>query len=215
MARKRGRKRSYRGIRAGRLKLRASADTLLSEEKKVEAELKEVEKQEVALGKKESEIEREERKIENQNENIERIEEQIKHEVTERPLRKFSIKDVNKGIVGAFIGVVAHFAFIYSKEIAKEISVAKATIIIVFSYLLIVILMYETGYREIKEKKLLGIFPTRATIIFGTSLVVVILIFFMFNQINLNDPVGLYKQLAVTSVLASLGAGTADLIGRH
>ncbi|MBI2546163.1 DUF2391 family protein [Candidatus Woesearchaeota archaeon] len=206
MARKRGAKQRSRN---------ASERKLLSEEKKVEAELKEVEKQEAALGRKESEIELEERKIENQNEKIERIEEQIKHEVTEKPLRKFSFKDVNKGIVGAFIGVVAHFAFVYSKEIAKEISITKATIIIVFSYLLIVILMYETGYREIREKRMLGILPTRATIMFGTSLLVVLLIFFLFNQINLNDPVGLYKQLAVTSVLASLGAGTADLIGRH
>ena len=43
---------------------------------------------------------------------------------------------------------------------------------------------------------------------------VVVIIFFLFNMIDLSDPAELYKQIAVTSVLASLGAGTADLIGR-
>ncbi|MDP3765417.1 MAG: DUF2391 family protein, partial [Nanoarchaeota archaeon] len=115
---------------------------------------------------------------------------------------------------GAFIGVVAHFAFVYGKEIAKDISTVRATVLIVFSYLLIIILMYETGYREIKEKRLLGILPIRATVIFVTSIIVILVIFFLFNQVDLSDLTGLYKQIAVTSVLAALGAGTADLIGR-
>lgn len=74
--------------------------------------------------------------------------------------------------------------------------------------------MYETGYREIKEKRLLGILPKRATAIYLTSVVIILVIFLLFNQINLSDITGTYKQIAVTSVLAALGAGTADLIGR-
>ena len=74
--------------------------------------------------------------------------------------------------------------------------------------------MYETGYRTVKEKKLARFIPTRATVIYLTSLIVVIAIFFLFNQLDFSDPIALYKQVAVTSVLASLGAGTADLIGR-
>ena len=80
---------------------------------------------------------------------------------------------------------------------------------------MILLLMYETGYREIKEKKLFNILPRRATVVYVTSIIVVFVIFFLFNQINFSDLTGLYKQIAVTSVLASLGAGTADLIGRH
>ncbi|MBI2654797.1 hypothetical protein HYX06_00035 [Candidatus Woesearchaeota archaeon] len=75
--------------------------------------------------------------------------------------------------------------------------------------------MYETGYREIKEKRLLGLLPKRATFIFITSIVVVAAIFFLFNMVDLKDPVGFFKQIAVTSVLASLGAGTADLLGKR
>ena len=74
--------------------------------------------------------------------------------------------------------------------------------------------MYETGYREIKEKRFLGILPKRATAIYITSIVMIPIIFFLFNQLNFSNPVGMYKEIAVTSVLAAVGAGTADLIGR-
>ena len=192
-----------------------SASKIISEEKKVERKIDDVEKKEEKIEEKEAEIIGEEKKIEKQTEEVEKLEKEIKKEVTMKPLKKLNIRDINKGIVGAFIGVVAHFAFIYGKEIAKEITVTRATILIIFSYLLTILLMYETGYREIKEKKLLGMLPMRATVIFLTSIAVILVIFLLFNQVSVGDITGLYKQMAVTSVLASLGAGTADLIGRE
>ena len=152
--------------------------------------------------------------IEKETEKVEQLEKEIKKEVTTKPLTKFSVKDLNKGIIGAFIGVVAHFGFIYGKAIAKYISVPRATLLIIFSYLLVLILMYETGYREVKEKRLFMILPRRATLIYLTSLIVIIVIFFLFNMIDLSNPLNLYKEVAVTSILAALGAGTADLLGR-
>ena len=180
---------------------------ILAEEKKVETKIEDI-------GKKEATIIEEEKKLEHQTKKVEELEKEIKREIKEKPLSNFNIKDLNKGIIGAFIGVVAHFGFIYGKFIAKDLSVARATLIILFSYLLIVVLMYETGYREIKEKRLLGFFPRRATIMYLASLVVILIIFFLFNMINFKEPVVLYKEVAVTSILASLGAGAADLIGR-
>ena len=97
----------------------------------------------------------EERKLEKETEKVEKIEKQIKKEVEEKPLTRLSMRDVNKGIIGAFIGVVAHFAFIYGRELAKDISTTRATVLLVASYFVIIILMYETGYRNIKEKRLL------------------------------------------------------------
>ena len=188
---------------------------ILSEEKKIEHKVEEVEKKEEAIEQKEAQIAKEEKKLEKEAQKVEGLEKKIERDVVQKPLTSFNFMDLNKGIVGAFIGVVAHFGFIYGKAIAQYISVPRATLLIVFSYLLIIILMYETGYREIKEKRLLGILPKRATIIYITSLIVVVLIFFLFNLIDLSDPIGLYKEIAVTSVLASVGAGTADLIGRH
>ena len=194
---------------------------ILSEGKKVEEKINDVEKREAAIEKKEGQIEKselqimtEEKKLEKETQKVEKIERQIKKEVEEKPLTKLSMKDVNKGIIGAFVGVVAHFAFIYGKELAKEISTTRATVLLVASYIVIIILMYETGYRHIKEKRLLLILPRRATAIYLTSLVMIVVIFFLFNLIDLSKPLDLYKQIAVTSVLSSMGAGTADLIGR-
>ena len=173
-----------------------------------------IEKKETEIEKKEDSIMKEEKKIERETRNVEKLEHEIKKEVSAKPLTNLSIRDVNKGIIGAFIGVVVHFAFLYGKEIAKGISTTRATILIILSYILILVLMYETGYREIKDRKLAGALPLRATVIFLTSIAVILVIFFLFNQVSVGDLTGLYKQIAVTSVLASLGAGTADLIGR-
>ena len=190
---------------------------LLYEEKKVEQRVKDVQDEEESIEKKEGEIATEEKKLEKETEKIENIEKKIAKDVETKPLTRFNFKDLNKGIIGAFIGVVAHFGFIYGKAIANSITVPRATLLLVFSYLLILILMYETGYREVKEKRLLGFLPKRATIIYFTSIVVVIIIFLLFGLVDLNAPnfIDLYKSVAVTSVLATLGAGTADLLGKH
>ncbi|MBI4452864.1 DUF2391 family protein [Candidatus Woesearchaeota archaeon] len=188
---------------------------ILSEEKKVEHKVEEVEKKEEQIERKEVQIAKEEKKLEKETQKVEGLEKKIEKEVSQKPLTYFNFKDLNKGIIGAFIGVVAHFSFIYGSVIAKEITNFRAALLLVFSYLLIVILMYETGYRDIKEKRLLGVLPKRATLIFATSIIVVVIIFFLFNMANLKDLEGFFRQVAVTSVLASLGAGTADLLGKH
>ncbi len=188
---------------------------ILAEEKKVDKKLESIQKDEKEIEKEEFKVMAEEKKVEKEAEKVENLEKKISKEVKVSPLTKFNVKDLNKGIIGAFIGVVAHFGFIYGKAIAQYITTTRATVLFLFSYLLIIILMYETGYRDIKEKRLLGILPRRATFVYLTSIVVVIVIFSLFNMLDWNDLNGLYKEIAVTSVLASVGAGTADLIGRH
>ena len=187
---------------------------LLAEERKVEDKINDVEEKEEEIEHKEIQIMGEENKVEREEEKIESVEREIKREVTQKSLAKLTMKDINKGIIGAFIGVVAHFAFIYGRQIAKDMTTTRAAVLIVFSYVLIVVLMYETGYREVKEKRILGILPKRATAIYITSIIVIPIIFFLFNQLNLADPVDLFKQIAVSSVFASIGAGTADMIGK-
>lgn len=187
---------------------------ILAEEKKAETAINNVGKKEGEIEKKELQIMSEEKKIEKETQKVEAAEKAIKNEVVQKPLTKLTMRDINKGIIGAFIGVVAHFAFIYGRQIAKDMTTARASVLIVFSYVLIVLLMYETGYRLVKEKRILGILPKRATVIYITSLIVIPVIFYLFNQLNLSDPVDLFKQIAVSSVFASMGAGTADIIGK-
>jgi len=159
-------------------------------------------------------IKKEEEGIEKEEKRIKKAEENIISLVKIKPLSGVTLKDVNKGVIGAFVGVVAHFGFIYGKEIAEKISPVRATLLYLFSYSLIIILMYETGYRQIKEKRIMKFLPLRATVIFIISIIVIIFIFLLFNQINFSNIGMLYREVAVTSVLAVLGAGTADLIGR-
>jgi len=177
-------------------------------------DIKHIEHEQEKIEGKEEVIEYEEKKIEDEAHKIEHIEKEIKDAVTQKPLKELHLRDFNKAVVGSFIGVVAHFAFIYGKQIAENISVLRASLLLVLSYLLIIILMHETGYREVKDKKVLWILPKRATAIYCVSLSMIPLIFLLFDQLNLNDPMALFRQIAVTSVLASVGAGTADLIGR-
>lgn len=188
---------------------------ILAEEEKVEHKVDNIEKEEKRLEKEEISLMTEEKKVEKEEAKVENLEKKISKEVETKTLTKFNIKDLNKGVIGAFIGVVAHFGFIYGKAIAQYITTTRATVLFLFSYLLIIMLLYETGYRDIKEKRLLGILPRRATYVYCTSLVVVIVIFYLFNMLDWTDLTTLYKEVAVTSVLASVGAGTADLIGRH
>ena len=188
---------------------------LLAERKKMESKINGVEEKEEEIEQKEDQIIGEEKNIEKETEKIESVEKEIKREVTQKPLAKLTMRDINKGIIGAFIGVVAHFAFIYGRQIAKDLTLTRAVILVVFSYVLIVVLMYETGYRVVKEKRIFGILPKRATVIYITSMIVIPVIFFLFNQLNFSDPVDLFKQIAVSSVFASIGAGTADIIGKE
>ena len=159
-------------------------------------------------------IKKEEMGIELEEKKIEKAEENIINLVKVKPLSGITVKDVNKGVIGAFVGVVAHFGFIYGKEIAEKISPTRATLLYLFSYSLIIILMYETGYRKIKEKRIMKVLPLRATVIFLISIIVILFIFLLFDQIDFSNIGMLYSEVAVTSVLAVLGASTADLIGR-
>src|SRR3989338_3897259 len=93
---------------------------ILAEEKKAEAAIDNVGKKESEIEKKELQIMAEEKKIEKETKKVEAAEKAIKNEVTQKPLTKLTMRDINKGIIGAFIGVVAHFAFIYGRQIAKD-----------------------------------------------------------------------------------------------
>src|SRR3989344_3790042 len=68
-------------------------------------------------------------------ERLEKLEEKISKELGPHPLTKITYHDVTKASVGAFIGVVAHFAFVKGIEIAEEISFARATNLYLLSFL--------------------------------------------------------------------------------
>lgn len=209
--------------------MNSEIDRLLKDEGNIKQELERLEEKEISLEageeqlkkgesrieKQEKTIRQDEKKIEGEAKRILGVEEEIRNNVIIKPLGKVTIMDVNKGLIGAFFGTIAHFAFIYGREIAKGITNTRAAVLYAFSYFLLIFLMYRAGYREIEEKKYLELFPLRATILYLLSICVVIFVFLLYNQIEVITLGVLFREVSVVSILAVLGAGTADMLGRH
>lgn len=143
---------------------------------------------------------------------IEKLEEEIKRDVGPHPLIKVGYQDVTKAVIGAFIGIVAHFAFMEGAHIAESLDFYRAGAMYIVSFLLGVGLIYFTGYREVKQIRFLKLIPLRVTIIYLVALSIVVFVLFLFNQIYTLDL--LFKQVAVISLPAVIGASIADLVGK-
>ena len=73
-----------------------------------------------------------------------------------------------------------------------------------------------SGFRKVKQVRILSFIPLRVTLIFFVAITVIVIVFALFGVINSHSTFGeVYKMVATTSVLAMLGAGTADLIGER
>lgn len=184
----------------------------IKEEKKLEKEEDEVE----ALEKRQlQEIENEEIELKK----IEKFEEELKKQVGSHPLTKITIRDVSKGLVGAFFGIVSHYAFIEGAHIAENFTFLRATGLLVFSFFLGFTFMYATGFRKIKEKTLIKFFPLRVVSIYFISLISIFIALSLYGVIQLELGLGMldwlliYKQVASISIPAIMGASAAELIG--
>lgn len=149
---------------------------------------------------------------EQQLKEIEKLEQEIKKETGPHPLVKVGYQDVTKAIIGAFIGIVAHFAFMEGAHIAENLDYYRAVALYIVSFLLGVGLIYITGYREVKQIRFLKFIPVRVTLIYFVSLFIIVFTLFIFNQIHTISL--LFKQVAVISIPAVIGASIADLIGK-
>lgn len=145
---------------------------------------------------------------------LEELEREVKEQVTSHPLRKVTWRDVIKGMVGAFIGVVVHFTFKYGAEIASKISVARATALFGLTFLIGLGFLYGTGFRNIKDSMLLWLLPYRLVVLYTSALIVTTATLAFFYPHFMDDPVLAYKQVATVNLSAVVGACTADLIGR-
>jgi len=174
--------------------------------KEVEVEL--LEKKE--LKKEDLEIKSEEEALEE----LTKLESEIKKNV-ENPIKTITKKDVIKSFVGAFIGTVGHFAFYEGVHIAEELNFLNATILYFIAFLIVLLLLYYSGFRKIKKHIILKFLPLRAILIYSVSIVTIIFVYIIFGKLHL--PINLfdfYKLISANIILAVLGAGTADLIGK-
>ena len=141
------------------------------------------------------------------------LESQIKKGIGKHPLTRITIRDVFKGMIGAFIGIISHFAFKKGTELAANISNLTAASLYVISFIVGAILLYATGFRRVKQVKVFSFLPLRIVLLYVVALATVVAVLTLFDQYgSLNE---LYKQVAVVSLPAIIGAGAADLIGRE
>lgn len=163
-----------------------------------------------------------ERKVESEEEaelralrELEQVEEEIKEAVGPHPLKKLTYRDIAKGTIGALIGVVAHYTFVYGIKVAHDIDLVRATLLFPISYCLGAIFMYVTGFRKVKDPKLLSFLPVRLTVLYIVAIATTFLTLLLFNPEFLSDKWEAYKQVATVTLTAVIGACTADLIGKE
>jgi uncharacterized membrane protein len=196
--------------------------------KRIEKRIEKLEKQQDILSRiekkifKEEEVEIKEQKqeLEKQTEEIdelktlEELEKKIDKEVKKNPLTKISIKDFSKSVIGAFIGIIGHFSFFYGIEIAKDITVARATLLYIVAFCIGLLFIYFAGFRKVKDVSTSRFVPIRIIIIYVTSILVILLTLYLFGFVTHETQfVEIYKTVSTISILAVLGASTADLIG--
>lgn len=183
-------------------------DQIIAVQKKLLSKETKVEKEEAV-------VEKEEKEELKELKELEAFEKEIIKEVGAHPLVKITYKDIAKGCIGSLIGVVAHFSFVYGVKVAAEIDVARATLLFPISYALGGVFMYMTGFRRIKDPKVISFLPVRLTVLYITAVITTMLVLLLFNPEFLSDFWTSYKQVATVSLSAVIGACTADLVGKE
>jgi uncharacterized membrane protein len=186
-------------------------EILEQEEKRIELEEKRIENKEKDFGKIDKILEKEEDDIKK----LERIEEEIKAEVGEHPLAKVTLKDVAKGFIGAFIGLAIHYTFVYGVEIAENKTMTRATILFPLTFIVGLLFIYATGFRKIQDKKILVYMPIRLGVLYACSLIMSVVVLFLFYPSFGHTFEESYKMVAAVMLAAIVGACTADLLGKE
>jgi hypothetical protein len=131
------------------------------------------------------------------------------------PIKKITTQDFIKGFIGAFIGVMGHFAFAKAADIAVGLDPIRASLMYVVAMIIIIGMLYFTGFRKIEKHIIMKFIPLRATSLFVVSIITILFVNLLFNKIHFPLSFSeVYYVVAANIILASMGAATADLIGR-
>lgn len=142
------------------------------------------------------------------------LEEKLKNNV-QSPLRTISEKDFIKGFIGAFIGVVSHFTFVKATSVASHLTILNTIILYITAFVMIIAMLYYSGFRKIEKKIILKFLPLRALVLYFVSVLAILIAYLLFGYMVFPiDLMNLFHMVGASIILAVLGAGTADLIGR-
>jgi uncharacterized membrane protein len=130
------------------------------------------------------------------------------------PINKITKRDMFKGFIGAFVGIMGHFAFSKASDIAQTIDWQRATVMYIIAFIMIIIMLYYSGFRKVQKHLILKFMPLRATILYVVSIVASLFVNLLFGKFHTPYHfLEIYNIVGATIILAVLGAGTADLIG--
>lgn len=144
------------------------------------------------------------------------LKKEVEKNVGPHPLTKITKSDIGRSTVGALIGTIGHFAFFYGAELAERISMSRATLLYLFSIIVCFFFMYYSGFRKVKEIKVLRYIPIRMAVVYVISITVVVLSLAIFGFVDTSSTFEyIYKIVASTLLLSVLGASTADILGKE
>ena len=193
-------------------KILKSESEILGEEEKILDKEKKIEELEKKALKHEKNIEKSEKEI---YEEFAYLEKKLKDSIS-IPLKNITKRDIIKGFIGSFIGVMSHFAFTKGATIAIKLDFYRSTILYLTAFLIIFIMLYYSGFKNVEKRLVFKFMPLRATLLYTVSIFTIIFINLLFGEINFGiNFIELYNIVAANIILGVIGAGTADLIGRN
>jgi uncharacterized membrane protein len=193
-------------------KILEKEEEILKGQKKIlneESEIKNLELEEIE---KEGNMEDSEEDALSQLQNIENELENNK----EKPITKITKRDLFKGFIGSSFAIVGHFAFVKGYDLSNKLPLASIISLYFIAYLIIYVMLYYTGFKKFEKKYILKFMPLRSLTLYLVSIFSILLINLIFGNFGASTTfVEVFRIVGSTIILASLGAATADLIGKQ
>ena len=116
-------------------------------------------------------------------------------------------------ILSLFFGILAGTF----TGLTPGIHINLVSVLLLSAFLIGLIFVYATGFRNVKEKTLVRFFPLRVALIYSISLLSIFIVLSLYGIIGYKtiEPGLVFKQVASISIPAIIGASAADLIGRE
>ncbi|NQZ84773.1 MAG: hypothetical protein HRU03_03560 [Nanoarchaeales archaeon] len=173
-----------------------------------EDEIEELEKEELAQDKRTSQTEEE------TLDELAKIEAKLNQSIS-KPLKLVTKRDLFKGFIGSFVGVMGHFAFSKAADIANNLSMYQTSFLYFVAAVIVIIMLYYTGFRNIEKQIILKFMPLRAITLYSVSIFTILFVNLIFGKIDFPlEFTQIYKIVGANIILAVMGAVTADLLGK-
>jgi len=199
---------------AKKVDVSAKLDKIIKNQNKIIKNQDKILKEELTEKKAEKELGAMERREIKELQELKELEKKIKFDIEPHPLRKITYRDFTRGMIGAFVGIVAHFSFVKGVHLAEHFSVYRATLLFVASFLLGFLYLYFSGFKKVEKVLVMKFIPLRLLVIYGSAILVTIVVLWLFGELGHGVTfIEGFKMVSGISVLAVLGACTADLIG--